>query len=72
MSNVKITIEISDNVDKKLHISVINSKNDIEERAKHFINFFGDYSLTTIQKERDGGNYFIEELFEKVEEMLQK
>jgi hypothetical protein len=55
-----------------LHISVINSKNDIEERAKHFIKFFGDYSLTTIQKERDGGNYFIEELFEKVEEMLQK
>lgn len=73
MNNVKITIEFSDDVDKKLHISdVINSKNDIEERAKHFINFFGDYALTVIQKTRDSGNYFNEELFEKVEEMLQK
>ena len=73
MGNVKITIEISVDADEKLHISdVINSKNDIEERAEHFINFFGDYTLTAIQKTRDGGNYFNEELFEKVEEMLQK
>ena len=44
----------------------------VEERAEHFINFFGDYALTAIQKTRDGGNYFNEELFQKVEEMLQK
>ena len=73
MRKTKITIEISDDVNEKLHISdVINSKNDIEERAEHFINFFGDYALIAIQKTRDSGNYFNEELFEKVEEMLQK
>lgn len=33
MSNVKITIEISDNADKKLHIS------DIKKQREHFIAF---------------------------------
>ena len=43
---------------------------NVEEKAEHFINFFGDNTLTVIEKSRNGGNHFNEELFEAVEQIL--
>jgi hypothetical protein len=63
-----------DNTDKKLHISdVSGSENVIDKQAQHFINSFGDYALEVITKTRNGALWHPsqEDLFQKVEEMLQ-
>jgi hypothetical protein len=60
--------------DKKLHISdVIGSENVIDKQAQHFISSFGDYALEVITKTRNGALWHPsqEDLFQKVEEMLQ-
>ena len=75
MSKVKIMIEISDDADEKLYISdVVSGKNDIDKQVQHFINSFGEYALEVIKKTRNGALWHPsqEELFERVEEILQK
>jgi hypothetical protein len=50
----------------------ISEPSNIEKRAQHFINMFGDKSFEVIQRCRTGEMFspFNEDLFEKVEEIL--
>jgi len=46
---------------------------NIDESAKHFISFFGDdYALIAIEKTRATSNFYHEELFDKVIQILNK
>lgn len=49
----------------------ISDKTEITEKAKHFINAFGKYSMNVIEKARKGGyESYNEELFNEVERLL--
>jgi hypothetical protein len=73
LSNGTITKDDADKILLGL-FGVISSKNDIDKQAQHFINSFGGYALEVIKKTRNGSLWHPsqEELFERVEEMLQK